>query len=294
MDLFPPGLYVALPSFFCSGEDLDLEAFEKHASFLGQSPICGLVIGGTTGESLALTHAERAILTQKARDLFPNKTIIGCVVGFSKIQLQAQSLAFESGGAQALLALSPPYIKSNEEGLWSYFSSLTEYTSLPIILYSNPARTHATLNPQWIARLVQAFPDRFIGLKDSTQDSERPLALYAALQDIQQPFHFFAGDDGLMGALLHYGVTRIISVSGNCIPYLWDQVLKAPSLEGFERLYRFHQILYQQTNPLGIKNACALMGYGDASMRFSLEAPQAYRADLEKALQEAGILAATL
>ena len=59
------GIYVPVLTFFKGehGAELDLDAFEKHITYVATSGVAGIVVLGSTGEAVSLTDDEKATVS---------------------------------------------------------------------------------------------------------------------------------------------------------------------------------------------------------------------------------------
>ena len=87
----------------------------------------------------------------------------------------------ERAGAQALLCVTPPYLKPTQAGMMVHFRTIHDAVGIPIILYDVPSRTACALDDVTIRRLAEL--PRIVGLKDATGDIPRVARLRRRLGD---------------------------------------------------------------------------------------------------------------
>ena len=120
----PRGIYVPAVAFFHEDESLDFDAITAHLTRLAKANIDGLVIQGSNGEGMHMSHEERTQVLKLARGILnehgkPGAVIVaGCGAQSTRetIQLCRES---KEAGADFALVLSP-----------SFWSTLTCFSPL--------------------------------------------------------------------------------------------------------------------------------------------------------------------
>lgn len=151
----PKGVLVPAPTFFSASKistsygehPLDLSAQIEHSIHLARSGISGIVLLGSTGESVHVTRPERITLI--------SGVIKGLEeVGFKDYPIMAGTatnsieetveLCKESAaaGAKWMLVLAPSYFASAggypEEGLIMWYTAVADNSPVPILVYNYP------------------------------------------------------------------------------------------------------------------------------------------------------------
>ena len=161
----PRGIYCPTITFFKNDadQDLDLDRQSEHIRFLLQSGIHGIVVHGTTGESVLLSHEERNTitgLTAKTRhEVGANHValVVGCPAQSTREVLKMCRDAKEHGGDFALV-LPPSYWTAavTPAVIEGFYREVADKSPLPIIIYSFPAVTAGIdMNSDLLARLAQ-------------------------------------------------------------------------------------------------------------------------------------------
>jgi 4-hydroxy-2-oxoglutarate aldolase len=113
----PRGIYCPSITFFQPNEtqDLNLALQEEHTRYLISSGIQGIVLHGTTGESVLLSHDERNAITALVSKLRAEmnaekgvKLIVGCSAQSTREVISMCEDAKRCGG-DAVLVLPPSY-----------------------------------------------------------------------------------------------------------------------------------------------------------------------------------------
>ena len=159
------------------GEDgtPDLKRAVSLARHLLDNGCDGLNVLGTTGEATSFSLDERKAVMDayKANGLPLHSLMVGtgaaAVSDAVALTRHAAELGF--GGA---LVLPPFYYKGvPDDGLVAYIDALVKATAakpIPLYLYHFPAMSGLPWHVALIERLLESFPTRIVGLKDSSGD----------------------------------------------------------------------------------------------------------------------------
>jgi 4-hydroxy-tetrahydrodipicolinate synthase len=153
----------------------DLKRAVKLARYLLDNGCDGLNVLGTTGEATSFSLDERkgVMDAYKADGLPLNRLMVGTGAAAMLDAVALTRHAAELGFAGALV-LPPFYYKGvPDDGLFAYIDTLVKATAqkpIPIYLYHFPAMSGLPWHVALIKRLLDAFPSRIVGLKDSSGD----------------------------------------------------------------------------------------------------------------------------
>ena len=200
------------------GEDggPDAERFVAHCQWLMQEGCTALAPFGTTSEGNSLGVDERMELLEELADsdLDPSKLMPGtgsCSLA-DAIVLTRHAVDLGCGG---VLMLPPFYYKApNEDGLFRFFAEVIEGVSddgLKVYLYHIPPVAQVGFSLSLIGRLIKAFPDTVVGLKDSSGD----WANTAAILEAYPEFEVFPGSEIFLLDGLRKGAAGCISATCN-------------------------------------------------------------------------------
>ena len=200
------------------GEDggPDAERFVAHCQWLMQEGCTALAPFGTTSEGNSLGVDERMELLEELADsdFDPSKLMPGtgsCSLA-DAIVLTRHAVDLGCGG---VLMLPPFYYKApNEDGLFRFFSEVIEGVGdegLKVYLYHIPPVAQVGFSLSLIGRLIKAFPDTVVGLKDSSGDWSNT----AAILDAYPQFEVFPGSEIFLLDGLRKGAAGCISATCN-------------------------------------------------------------------------------
>ncbi len=147
----------------------------KLARFLFDNGCNALNVLGTTGEATSFSLEERkgVMSAYKAAGLPLDRLMVGTGAAAVADAVALSRHAADLGFAAALV-LPPFYYKGvPDDGLVAYIDALVQATAgkpIPMYLYHFPAMSGLPWHVTLIKRLLQNFPDRIAGLKDSSGD----------------------------------------------------------------------------------------------------------------------------
>lgn len=255
----------------------------------------GLVPCGTTGEAATLTKEEQfaivRICVEQAKGRVP--VLAGAGSNDTRVAI-ANVAAAKEAGADAALMVPPYYNRPSQEGIFRHFEAVAREAAIPIVLYNVPGRTVTDIQPATVARIVAAFPDVFIGIKDATGQlarvTEQRLGCGAGFAQL-------SGNDETALAFNAMGGVGCISVSANVAPRLcaefqaaWAKGDAAAALALHDRLYALHLAMFTDASPGPVKYAITKVrpGFPDGLRLPMTPAGEASRAAVDAALERAG------
>jgi 4-hydroxy-tetrahydrodipicolinate synthase len=160
------GVGVALVTIFDDRGDLDAGATAELARQLVSLGVRAVVVAGTTGEAAALDPDERATLLAAVRQAVPAVPLIVGTGAPSARQAVRYTVQARDGGADAVLALSPP----GASDVRPYYEAVARAAGeLPLLAYHFPRVSSPGVPLDALAGLPVA------GMKDSSGDPGRLL-----------------------------------------------------------------------------------------------------------------------
>ena len=206
----------------------DIERFAAHCRWLLDNGCDGLAPLGTTGEANSLAVSDRvALIVGAAEAGLPMRRMIfgtGTPALHDTVMLSRAALEAGAGG---LLLLPPFYYKNpSEEGLYATFSGLAERIgdlNPRLYLYHFPQTSAVPVTLSLMARLREAFPGLFVGMKDSSGD----FANTKSFLDAFPGFEAFSGSEELLLDNLSAGGPGCISATTNVTAHLAQRVHRA-------------------------------------------------------------------
>ncbi|AVP37019.1 4-hydroxy-tetrahydrodipicolinate synthase [Staphylococcus felis] len=262
------GTGVALITPFTNGK-VDYDAIRRQVDFLIERQIQALVVNGTTAENPSLTEDERNQILRTVIDANQSRVpvIVGTGTNNTLNSLKA-SLTAKSLGADAIMLITPYYLKTNQRGLIQHFETIANETQLPVILYNVPSRTNSTIEPKTVEHLSRN--PYIVGLKDATNDFE----YLKEVQSLVDTNHFaiYSGNDENIVDFYASGGHGVISVVANVIPQPFQDIYinKENRSKRFEPIAYLLKALSIDINPIPIKYLASLEGFGAYEVRLPL------------------------
>ncbi|UXR85836.1 4-hydroxy-tetrahydrodipicolinate synthase [Staphylococcus felis] len=262
------GTGVALITPFTNGK-VDYDAIRRQVDFLIERQIQALVVNGTTAENPSLTEDERNQILKTVIDANQSRVpvIVGTGTNNTLNSLKA-SLTAKSLGADAIMLITPYYLKTNQRGLIQHFETIANETQLPVILYNVPSRTNSTIEPKTVEHLSRN--PYIVGLKDATNDFE----YLKEVQSLVDTNHFaiYSGNDENIVDFYASGGHGVISVVANVIPQPFQDIYinKENRSKRFEPIAYLLKALSIDINPIPIKYLASLEGFGAYEVRLPL------------------------
>ena len=218
------GLGVALITPFKANGDIDFPALAKVVEHQITGGVDFLVVMGTTGESATTGTDEKkqvlAAVVEAAKGRVP--VVLG--VGGNNTQAVTEQLrAFDLGGVEAILSVSPYYNKPTQEGIYRHYRALADASPRPIILYNVPGRTMSNITAETTLRLARDCGN-IIGIKEASGNLDQ---IAAILKHRPKDFLVISGDDALTLPILALGGDGVISVVGNALPAEFARLVHA-------------------------------------------------------------------
>ncbi|MFN8131595.1 MAG: 4-hydroxy-tetrahydrodipicolinate synthase [Solirubrobacteraceae bacterium] len=244
----------------------------------------GLVIAGSTGEAATLTDEEHIGLIRLAVQELGGRHTVVAGVGSNDtrhaVELTEQATA---AGADALLSVTPYYVKPNRRGLIAHFTAVAAATDRPIILYNIPGRTGLDMPNDLCAELAQID-----GIEAIKQARDTDVALIDGLD-------LYAGNDDMLADVLDLGGAGGILVASHLVGEQMRAMVDDPARrrEIDASLHDVYEALSVTVNPIPVKAALNLCGLPAGGLRLPLvEADEAELDVVRSMLERHGLLEA--
>ncbi len=234
--------------------NVDLSELTALLDWHIESGTDGVVVLGTTGESVTLTSTEREeILQVTVAHVDGRMAVIAGTGSNATAKAVAYTEEAKQAGVDGCLLVTPYYNKPDQAGLMAHFSHIADLVDIPQILYNVPGRTGCDLLNETVIALAE-HPN-IVGLKDATGDLSR----LEAVKDLVD-FALLSGDDGTTLAYMQQGGHGAISVTANIMPAhmaamiqaVWEgDAKRAQAIDA--ALQPLHQALFVAPNPVPVK-----------------------------------------
>ena len=212
------GVYCAAATPLKADGTPDLALFGVHAKALIDEGCHGIAMLGSTGEANSFSARERMDLLEAAiaGGTRPDQLLPGtssCAVS-EAVEMTAHAVR---AGVKGVVMLPPFYYTAfSDESLFRFYASIIEKVAddrLRIILDHIPMLTGVPISHALIARLIAAFPNTVVGIKDSDGKIGNMHEIAARFPG----FAVLAGADPLLLPLLEGGGAGCITASSNLV-----------------------------------------------------------------------------
>jgi 4-hydroxy-tetrahydrodipicolinate synthase len=210
------GVLVPVLTPFTSSGEPDPSRFAAFCRWLLDQGAGGLSIFGTTSEANSMSAAERmALLERLIQSGIPAEKLMPGTGACSMTEAASLVGHAVSNGCGGVLMLPPFYYKGvSDDGIFGFVSGVIDRvasSALRMYLYHIPPVAQVGYSLDLVGRLIVAYPETVVGLKDSSGDWNNT----AALLDRFPGFAVFPGSEVFLLAALRKGGAGCITASGN-------------------------------------------------------------------------------
>lgn len=238
------GVYAAAITPLTRNFSIDLDWVPIYLSFLARRGCHGALILGTTGEGPSFAHAERGMMMRAAKSVLeehPNfRLLAGTGTPSLEETIQNTRAAFDLGFDGAVIL--PPYYfrKVTDDGLFAWYKEIIQ-RAVPrdgaVFGYHFPSVSGVPLSTELLARLKDAFPDCFLGVKDSSGSLEHAIQLG---ERFGKDLITLIGNDRIfapaLAALASGCITAMANVCSPALRRIWEGFLSGETDAETQRL----------------------------------------------------------
>jgi 4-hydroxy-tetrahydrodipicolinate synthase len=268
------GTGVALVTPFKLDFSIDTEALTRIVNFAIDGGVEYLVVLGTTAENATLSASEKEVVITTVIEA--NKGRLPLVLGVggnNTMEVVAELKTRDLTAFEAILSVSPYYVKPTQEGIYQHFKAVAEASPKPIILYNVPGRTSSNMQPDTVVRLATDFKN-IVAIKEASGDLVQGIQL---LKTKPKDFLVISGDDMTALSLILAGGSGVISVIGQGFPTAFSEMIRLGLNrkvdQAFQTLFQMTSIIdmiFEQGNPAGIKQVFQSLGIANNTVRLPL------------------------
>ncbi|MDP9510156.1 MULTISPECIES: 4-hydroxy-tetrahydrodipicolinate synthase [Pseudomonas] len=264
------GIWVPIVTPFHNGA-IDFAALRRLSAHLLESGVAGLVVCGTTGEAAALDKDEQLAVLDAVLEQAPAGRVIMGLAGNNLKSLLSLQTEILKRPVAALLVPAPYYIRPSQAALESFFRSVADASSVPLIVYDIPYRTGVNLDKDTLLNIVRH--PRIAAVKDCGGNLDKTLALLAS-----GAVEVLCGEDLQLFSALCLGASGAIAAAAHIRPELFvqlqrqvrDQQLDAARTT-FRQLVPLIQALFAEPNPAPVKALLAHQGLIEPHLRAPMQ-----------------------
>jgi len=248
---------------------VDYEGYGRLVEFEIENGSHGILVNGTTAEPSTLSVQERNRLVDIAVEVAGGRLPVVAATGSQSLP-ETRELTEHAAraGADALLIITPYYIRPPQRGLVAYFLELAKVTDLPWMVYHIPGRTAVNVTIDTLQEL-RSKSSSFVGMKHAVND----LALVSECNAVLGPeFKIFVGLEELSFPMMAVGACGLMNAVGNLRPRVLSQLCEAvwrgdlaTAQALHHRLFEINQAVFFDTNPIPMKYMMRRLGILDTN-----------------------------
>ncbi|HTX03151.1 MAG TPA: 4-hydroxy-tetrahydrodipicolinate synthase [Candidatus Acidoferrales bacterium] len=277
---------------------IDTEAYARLVELQISGGSHGVVVNGTTSEPSTLTVDERnALIDVAVRTANRRIPIVAATGSQSLAETMTLTQHAVRAGVDALLIVTPYYIRPPQRGLVEYYASLTRGLRIPWMIYHIPGRTAVNVEVETARKLAELSP-AFVGMKHASTDLAYVSELLATLPDLR----IFVGLEELSFPMMALGAVGLMNAVGNLNPRVLVEMCEAVWSGDLrrgralhEQLLELNKAVFFDTNPIPIKYMMKRLGIlprNEHRLPMVPATPELER-KLDRVLERAGMLAET-
>jgi 4-hydroxy-2-oxoglutarate aldolase len=277
--------------------DIDVVAFRANLRHWFQSPISGILVSGSTGESVLLDDEERMTLLEAAADVVPDDALLIAGTGSEStrhtIRLTRQAA---EAGADVVLVSPPAYYRGamSPAVLARHYRAVADESPVPMLIYQVPLRLSTLDLPTGLVEELSQHPN-IVGIKDSRGKLELVGELVEQTGDDFQvlvgsgALLYGALETGAVGGIVAVGLLAPAEAAAISVAFEGGRTADAGRIQ--ERITPVHQQIVGGMGVPGVKAALDLLGLHGGAPRPPLEPANAVIEEIRTILATAGLLA---
>jgi 4-hydroxy-tetrahydrodipicolinate synthase len=275
------------------GDRVDEDTYARLVERQIEEGSHGILVNGTTAEPSSLTVEERNRLVDIAVQVANRRRPVVAATGSQSLaETRALSVHAAEAGADALLIVTPYYIRPPQRGMVAYYLAAVEGLQVPWMVYHIPGRAAVSVTRETLDEIA-AKSATFIGMKHAVNDlgfvseclrSQPDMRIFVGLEELSFP-GLAIGACGLMNAV---GNLRPRVLADMCEAVWRNDLAEARALH--DRLFEVNRAVFFDTNPIPIKYMMKRLGLlpaNDHRLPLVLATPDLQRT-LDAVLERAG------
>lgn len=278
------------------GGEVDIDTYARLVEFQIDNGTHGILVNGTTSEPSTLTIEERNRLVDTAIEVARKRVPVIAATGSQSLaETKALTAHAVKAGADALLIVTPYYIRPPQRGLIQYYLEVTKPYDTPWMIYHIPGRTAVSVTIDTVRELKEKSPS-FVGMKHAVNDLG---FVTECLTRIGSDYRVFVGLEELSFPMMAVGACGLMNAVGNLAPRVLADMCEAVWRNDLaaaralhDRLFEINQAVFFDTNPIPVKYMMKRLGLlPDNEHRLPMmPATPEVAARLDGVLKRAGLL----
>lgn len=287
-DIIFKGVGTAIATPFDKEDNINFDEFKKLVEFQLDNGVNAIIVCGTTGEASTMSTEEKQELIKYCVKVVNKKVPVIAGIGSNNTKAVVENEKFaERIGVDGLLAVTPYYNKTTQEGLIAHYSLIANNTDLPIILYNVPSRTGVNILPNTYFELSKI--KNIVAVKEANGDISSMIKTKHLCGD---ELNIYSGNDDQILPVLSIGGIGVISVlsnvkpkyTANMVQNYFDGKIKEATKMQLDSIELVND-LFKEVNPIPVKAALNIIGFDFGKPRLPLvECSEQLKESLKKKL----------
>lgn len=273
------------------------EIYESKVRFnvekLNLTQLAGYVVGGSTGESVMLSTAEKVRVWELVAKYAGAGKLLIAGTGVESVKGTTGLCRHAAGaGYHVAMVLTPHYYRgllNNTAAQVTYYRAVADSSPLPVLIYNMPRATGLDISAEAVIQLSE-HPN-LIGIKESSGSMEKVMRMVAECRD---GFQVLVGSAPTLYPSLMMGASGAILAFANAAPYaaitIWEAFRTREheaAAEWQRRITAAARLVTTGYGIPGLKYAMDLKGYYGGLPRLPLVVPSAQaKREIEEAFRE--------
>lgn len=272
-DIIFKGVGTAIATPFDEYDNINFDEFKKLVEFQIENGVNAIIVCGTTGEASTMSQEEKQDLIKYCVKVVNKRIPVIAGIGSNNTKAVVENEKFaQRVGVDGLLAVTPYYNKTTQDGLIAHYKLIAENTDLPIILYNVPSRTGVNILPETYFELSKI--KNIVATKEANGDVSSIIKTKYLCGD---NLNIYSGNDDQILPVLSVGGIGVISVLSNIFPkytsnminnYFNNNTQTATKMQ-IEAI-KLINLLFKEVNPIPVKAALNIMGFDFGKPRMPL------------------------
>ncbi len=168
------GIFPPITTPFYPDGNVYFKKLEHNVERYSKTPIAGIVVLGSTGESIMLSDEERRQVLKTAREVASSNKVLVAGTGIESASETLRLTEYAAAlGYDVALVRTPHFYKKQMQAanMLAFYRTVADRSPLPIMIYNVPPFTGYDIPPELVVQL--ADHPNIIGLKESSGDVEK-------------------------------------------------------------------------------------------------------------------------
>lgn len=208
------GVFPAVTTKLTQDGAIDEAATQASIDRLIGAGVSGVIVLPMLGENASMSPAEKERVIRLAKEAVGGRVpLLSGLAEITQDDANARARAFESYGAEGLMAFPSLGYKTDARETATWYRSLSQASGLPIMIYNNPIAYGVDVTPAILAELADC--PTIVAVKEETGDVRRVTDMYV---ELGERYRIFCGVDDQIVESVALGAIGWVSGMTNAWP----------------------------------------------------------------------------